>query len=150
MCVWFLVVLVVFARDCFDVCLQTDTTEDLFAFTADQLLAIVDFIALEASQSRGLTPTNSGSMTVHSASEDGVKEEEEEEEVGGRLKLLLGCVCDKDDRLRSIVSHIHSKLELSSGSVESNQIFQYLSVKKTFFFQKIYVTHVLPLVWLMY
>lgn len=92
---------------------KTDRTEDLFAFNNEQLMAVVDFIVLEASQSQERILTTSSK--VSSSLGEAVRKTGEagEEEVGCRLKLLLTCVCDSDERLKVIVSHILTKLSSS-------------------------------------
>ena len=104
---------------------QNDTSEDVFEFTTDQLLAVVDFIVLEASQSRDLshdqdaanerTPGVSFQSAMASTSQKQNVAKVTSPEKGGvssRLDLLLSCVCDSDDRIRAIVSHVQSQVQL--------------------------------------
>ena len=104
---------------------QNDTSEDVFGFTTDQLLAVVDFIVQEASQSHdmshgqdasseSLLGISSQSATASSSQKQNVAKAASREKggVSSRLDLLLSCVCDSDERIRAIVSHVQSKVGL--------------------------------------
>ena len=101
---------------------QDKISETVFEFTTDQLLALVDFIVLEAAQSCDNSSTNgsasSGSSTsaaAASTNQNTVKSMDDERGgVRGRLDLLLSCILDDDDRIRAIVAHIQSRAPLVS------------------------------------
>ncbi|KAL8588059.1 hypothetical protein ACOMHN_012097 [Nucella lapillus] len=101
-----------------------DLSEDIFQLTTRQLLALVDFIVLEAAHNQHHTstkltatatpdPTAHGSATANqsTAGREGGGEEEGKG-VGSRVELLLACVCERDDRIQSIVSHIQRRAPL--------------------------------------
>ena len=104
---------------------QNDTSEDVFEFTTNQLLAVVDFIVLEASQSHDMShgqdaanesmPMTSSQSAMASTSQKQNVAKATSPEKGGvssRLDLLLSCVCDSDDRIRAIVSHVQNQVQL--------------------------------------
>lgn len=114
---------------------QSDTSEDVFEFTMDQILAVVDFIVLEASQphdaSHGQSaasesaPSESAPGTSSQSETAAVDQDEdtvddtvnytvnedspEKEGISSRLDLLLSCICDCDNRIRAVVSHVQNK-----------------------------------------
>ncbi|KAK7113352.1 integrator complex subunit 1-like isoform X2 [Littorina saxatilis] len=107
--------------------LQNDTSEDVFDFTIEQLLAVVDFIVLEASQSHDMSHdqhTTNGHFTPGTHSQNGANQKpakpvsHEEGGVSKRLDLLLACICENDARIRAIVSHIQSRGPLVSREEE--------------------------------
>ncbi|XP_076458972.1 integrator complex subunit 1-like isoform X2 [Babylonia areolata] len=104
---------------------QDDISEDVFDFTTDQLLAVVDFIVLEASQHQrhsfsSDTSADAGALTSTATTVSLTKggREGEVRGVSSRLELLLACVCDRDDRIRSIVSHVQRRGPLVSREEE--------------------------------
>ncbi|KAK7506750.1 hypothetical protein BaRGS_00002225 [Batillaria attramentaria] len=101
---------------------QGDDREDVFGFSTDQLLAVVDYIALEASLSldkAGDRPAASESKTATAVNQRSPQSVSQDADgVSHRLDLLLSCICDDDDKIGAIVTHVQNKAAIVSSDVE--------------------------------
>ncbi|XP_025095936.1 integrator complex subunit 1-like isoform X2 [Pomacea canaliculata] len=112
-----------------------DAKEDILNLNTEQLLALVDFLVLESCQSpegnyKGETETGLDVQTERYAVDQGSFGHSGQQcfETSNRLDLLLSCICDDDNRIRTIVRHIQNQAALSTRSLEKayQELFQEL------------------------